>query len=369
MRLGHVRLQSVRALAIFVSLILMGLNAEAQAPAEAAAYTKVSEARTLVMRIGNRSAIRAFRRKAEEFVDAYPRSSRCPTVYLWLGDLLKDADPRAALRFYRRSTVPDASKRASDLAFRFDPPPALQIDRWIGTAMDPAQPDGRVTLLFFFSTSHPSANPLTRRIEVLRNRLGPQGLRVIGVAAVLDDHQAQRPERVAEMVRERKLPFPVGVDRQREKDRSVSLALYRGVSVPWGAFLDRYGRIVWIGPLPVEKNVFQRCEAKLQALLTDLPYDKLYERARTGDEAALRKLASIKTATCATTLFRLRAAAPPGRLKPMIDEALKAILPRGFGPQSADLWKESKERYRYSFEEDRLVRRYPSERVPVADER
>ena len=79
----------------------------------------------------------------------------------------------------------------------------------------------------------------------------------VGVAAVLDDHRRQKPDYLVKVVREKQLPFPVGIDRQRDQERSVSLALYRGNAVPWGVFLDRYGRMVWIGPLPVERNVFK----------------------------------------------------------------------------------------------------------------
>jgi len=349
--------------------MLFASTAAAQAPAEAEAYKKVEEARSLAMRIGTASAIRAFRRQTESFLADHPKSGRRPTIYLWLGDLLKDAEPRKALAFYRRSNLPEARPRIDDLVFRFDPPPPLQVDRWIGKEADPARPEGRPTLLFFFSATHPSAKPLTARVEVLLNRLGPAGLRVIGVASVLDDHKAQTPEHIVSLVRERQLPFPVGIDRQRDKGRSVSLAMYRGVSVPWGVFLDRYGRIVWVGPLPVEKNVFQRCEAKLQALLTDPSYEKLEEGARAGNDAALRKLGSIKTVDSVTALYGLRAANPPQRLRPLIDKALRAVLPRGFGPEDGERWKDAKKGYRYSFEEDRLVRRYPLERIPMADDR
>jgi len=343
----------LRTHAILLPLMLLATTAAAQAPAEAAAYKKVGEMRSLAMRLGTPLAIRAFH----------------PTVYLWLGDLLKDTEPRKALEFYRRSTVPDAGRRAADLAFRYDPPPPLQIDRWVGTAADPTRPDGRVTLLFFYSAIYPSANPLTRRVEALLTRLGPRGLRTIGVASVLDDHRQQTPDRLVTLVRKRRLPFPVGIDRQRDKDRSVSLALYRGKSVPWGVFLDRYGRIVWLGPLPVEINVFQRCEAKLQALLSDPSYDTLFERIQSGNDAAVRKLGSIKTVQSVSVLFRLRAAAPPKRLRPMIDAALRAVLPRGMGPGDRRLWEDTKENYRYSFEADRLIKHYPRDRIPMADDR
>lgn len=345
----------MRAHAIVIPLMLFALTAAAQAPGEAAAYKKIEEARAIARRIGTGSAVRAFRRHAESFLEKFPDSGRRPTVFLWLGDLLKENAPREALTYYRRSTRPEAVPRAADLAFRFDPPPPLQVDRWVGPAQDPTRPDGRVTLLFFFSATHPSANPLTRRVEALATRLGSDNLRVIGIASVLDDHKQQTPERLAALVSERRLPFPVGIDRQRDRERSTSLALYRGNSVPWGLFLDRYGRIVWMGPLPVERNVFQRCETKLRVLLAEPSFETLRTRAVAGDKAAVLKLASIKTPESVGTLFGVRAGNAPKGLQPLIDKSLRAILPAGFSPADGKRWKDAMVNYRYSFDADRLI--------------
>ena len=135
----------------------------------------------------------------------------------------------------------------------------------------------------------------------------------------------------------------------------MSLVRYRGRSVPWGVFLDRYGRIVWMGPLPVEKNVFQRCEVKLRALLAAPSFQTMITRVLGGNEDALRTLGSIKTPESVSALFRIRAGNPPAKLKPQIDKTLRSLLPTGFTPADAKRWDDSKANYHYSFDDDRLI--------------
>ena len=359
----------MRAPATLISLMLLAGTASAQADAERAAYTKVSTARDNARRLGSAGAVNAFTTHAKRFIAAHPESARRDTVLLWLGDLLKDSEPREALGFYRKSERPEARAREARLAFRFEPPPRLQAAGWVGGEADPTRSDGRVTLLFFVSVTHPQTRVLLGRIRQLNARLGPSGLRVIGVAAVVDDHKRQTPAFIRQWLTARNIPYPFAIDRQRNNSHSVSLRAYRGNRVPWGVFIDRYGRIVRLDSLDIDRNSLQRCEAKLQALLVDPSYAQLEASARTGNTAAVKRLAGIRTIDSASALFRVRAGNPPERARKLIDKSLKTLLPRGFGPQDAERWAEQRDRYRYSFEQDRLVRIPMSDRPPTAKER
>ena len=55
------------------------------------------------------------------------------------------------------------------------------------------------------------------------------------------------------------------------------------------------------------------------------------------------------------------------RLAKLVDDSLRAALPRGFAPADAKRWAKVSNDYRYSFEDDRLIRKPPSERTPVVD--
>jgi len=342
---------TLRRCATPVLILLLAGTAGAQSPAEEGeAYNNVREARNLARRLGNRPSIRSFREKAEAFLDRYPESARAGVVRLWLGDLLKDDDPRTALAHYRASDFPDAKRRAEDLEFLFAPPPALRVERWIGEARPP---DGGVTLVAFFSKAHPQTRRLLRRLERLDEQLGPRGLRVLGVASVVDDPASQTPGLIEAWAKEKDLPFPVAVDEQEAGEASRSLRLYRGNRLPWGALLDRYGRVAWIGPLLLEGNALQQRDEKLRALLAEPGYDALERDGRRGDEKAVRKLASIRTPRSVSSLFAIRKQ-KPGEV---VDDSLRKLLPDGFTVDDADRWKDEKDAYRYSLEEGRLVRR------------
>ena len=359
----------MRAPATFISLILFAVTASAQTSAERAAYTKVSEARGHARRIATQPAIAAFTTQATRYLEAYPDGANRDTVLLWLGDLLKESDPRRALSYYRDSELPEARVREVKLAFRFGPPPRLQTESWVGAPIDPTKPDGRVTFICFVSVRHPQTRILLGQVRALHERLGPTGLRIIGVASVVDEHKEQTPVYVREWVRKRDFPFPFAIDRQRNRSNSVSLDLYQGNRVPWGVFLDRYGRMVWIGPLEVDRNSIQNCEAKLQALLRDPNYARLAERAGAGHESAIQKLSSIKTTESVSTLFRVRAGGVPKRVRPLLDKLLGEALPRGFSLKDAKRWEEQKQHYRFSVEQNRMVRIRTNGERPTARDR
>ena len=345
---------ALRSCASLILILLLAGTSGAQSPeAEGEAYTNVREARELARRLGTRAQLRAFRERAEAFLERYPSSSRGGIVRLWLGDLLKEEDPRRALAYYRASDWPDAERRARDLAFQFEPPPALEVERWIG---EPARPDGAVTFLFFFSISHPQTLTLLGRIEQILDKLGPRGLRPIGVAAVVDDRRNQTPDQIEAWVKARRLPYPVAIDRQQPDAASVSLKLYRGNRLPWGAFLDRYGRVAWIGPVALEGNALRQCDGKLRALLAEPGYGTLERRAGQGDAEAIRALGAVKTSRSASALFAARKSGLGADARKLVDAALRGMLPEGFGPDDGERWAKERDAFRYSFESDRLVR-------------
>ncbi|MHC4938326.1 MAG: hypothetical protein ACYTHK_05100 [Planctomycetota bacterium] len=317
--------------------------------------------------MGTRQAVKIFVDRAEAFLEKYPDSGSNGIVRLWLGDLLKRDDPRRALAYYRASDWPDAERRARDLALLFEPAPRLRIVRWIGDPTPPTKPNGEVTYVFFFSIAHPSTKRLHARVEKLLTTFRAQGLRAVGVAAVVDNHAEQQPGDIEAWFRQRPPTFPVAIDQQRKDDASVSLRLYRGNKLPWGAILDRYGRVTWLGALELGGNAKLEREAKIRALLRDPSYETLERLGSNGDEAAIKQLASIKTPRSVTALYGIRESKPPQKLAKLVDDSLRAMLPRGFGPGDAKRWAEVSDGYRYSFEDDRLIRLPPAERTPVVD--
>lgn len=348
---------TLRVCASLILILLLAGTAGAQSPAaEGEAYTKVRKARDLARRLGTREQVRAFREVAEAFLERYPASGRVGVVRLWLGDLLKAEDPRTALAYYRASDWPDAARRARDLMILFEPPPPLEVERWIGKPAPLARGGGKVTLAFFFSIAHPQSRRLLTRVDRLVTNLGASDLRAIGVAAVVDNHKIQTPDRIEAWMKTCDFAHPVAIDRQREGAASASLRLYRGNQLPWGVFLDRYGRVAWTGPLLLEGNALRQCEEKLRALLAEPGFDALERRGRTGDADAIRRLAAIKTPRAAAALFAVRKAELGADARRQVDDALRRILPEGFGPGDSQRWAREGGAYRYSVERDRLVR-------------
>ena len=346
----------MRPYLLLISILLFAGSAVAQAPVrpgdEAEAYTKVRKARDVARRLGNPTAVQQFVTQAETFLKAYPKSARNDVILLWLGDLLRESDPRRALGYYRTSRRPEASRRAEDLAFRFGPAPLLDVEGWVGTATDPTEPRNKVTLLFFFSPTHPQTRRVLARVDELRKRYEARGFRPIGVAAVVDDHRNQTPAKIRTWLQQRGYAFPVAIDKQTPGGASRSLARYRGNLVPWGAFLDRYGRINWVGSLQLEGNALRQCEAKIRALLDEPDYETLAKGARRGGVRAITQLGALKTPRAVTELFNARTDATAEK----IDPVLTKLLPEGFGVEDRDRWRKEWKRYRYSFERDRMTR-------------
>lgn len=332
--------------------LLGGGVASAGDRAEEESFRRVAAAREQARRSPEPEAVRLFERRAREYLERFPDGASVGTVRIWLGDLLRDRDPRAAMEVYRASTDVTAIERREALAFRFEAPPELQVDRWVGERPDLSD---RVALIVFFSVTHPQTTKAIERLVALHRAYAERGLSVIGIAAVVDDREQQRPEHLETRLKERGLPFPSAVDRQGGGDRSRSFALYRGKVLPWMALLDRYGRVDLVDALGLEGNPAAQVEARIRALLEDPGYAELCRLVRSGDGAALDRLRAIRTPAAADTLFECAQSPEKGR----VAEALRALLPDGYVgddlPAAAERWRRERARFRYSFEKDRLV--------------
>jgi len=338
--------------AITVLLLLPVSVAFAQAPAEEAAYLNVRSARDSARGLGSERAVADFEVTARRFIRAHPNSARTPDIRLWLGDLLKSARPRDAFKEYLAAGTESARERAADIAFRHESPPPVAFESWVGLPIRVEEVTGAVTLLVFVSVTHPQTRKVFHYMERLHERFAPRGLRVAGVAAVVDDHRSQTPAALEERLQGSGLPFPVAVDKQQGGGRTVTLRRYRGEFVPWVIIVDRYGRIAWMGALDLQANARARVEQKLHALLKQPTLDVLARRVIEGDEESLDRLCAIRTVRTAATLSAVLRAKTPERLAKKAREELTRLLPSGMAPGRFD---DSRGPLRYSFANDRLV--------------
>ncbi|MGQ0612184.1 MAG: TlpA disulfide reductase family protein [Planctomycetaceae bacterium] len=343
-------------------LLLLAVAASAWAGEEDEAYRKVSAARDQARRFPGAEALQTFEKEATRFLDRYPHGRWAGVVWLWRGDALKERDARAALAAYGASGDAAAAQRVRAVLIRFETPPALEVESWLGTPVDPTHPSGEVTLLVFFSISHPQSSKVLGRLAALREKYAGRGLRIVGVAAVVDDHANQKPAAVRAWVEERKPPFPVAIDRQRPGAASVSLDLYQGNQLPWAAFLDRYGRVASLQAFTLQGNPAAQAERELQTLLEQPRHAELVQEVREGGagaESSLEILASIRTRATADALFQLVQSPLPEATCRRAREQLEGILPLGFLgadlPAAARRWRAERERCRYAFLPDRFV--------------
>ena len=346
----------LKAIGVVLGLLSLAPALLAQGGAETAAYRKVQEAREAARRFGTPSALKTFERTAERFLEDHPESERTAIVNLWTGDLLKEADPRQAHAAYLRCGTAEARERAFDIAFRFEAPPELRIDRWIGEPMDPRKASGKVTVLAFFSPTHPHTKRLLPRLTLLHRAFENRDVRIAGIAAVVDDHNNQRPARIEEHLCKRTIPFPVGIDRQRPGGASETLRAYRGRLLPWAVLLDRYGRVAWVGPIHAQGNSFAMTEKRIEELLAAPTLAALGAGVRRGDAEALRRLASIRTKATVPALLE---AVPASPLEREGIEALRRLCPESFPlddlAEARERWHEAEAGLRYDFAKDRLV--------------
>ncbi len=343
-------------------LLLLAFAAPARAGEEDEAYRKVSAARDQARRFPGADALQAFEKEATRFLERFPSGRWAGVVWLWRGDALKERDARAALAAYGSSRDAAAAQRVRAVLIQFEPPPSLEVESWWGEAVDPTRPTGEVTLLVFFSISHPQSSKVLGHLTALREKYAARGLRIVGVAAVVDDHANQKPAAVRTWLEERKPPFPVAIDRQRPGAASVSLDLYQGNQVPWAAFLDRYGRVASLQAFTLQGNPAAQAERELSTLLEQPTHDELVQRVREGGagaEASLEILASIRTRSTADALFALAQAPMPAATCKRAREQLEGILPVGYlGSDlsaAARRWQAEGGRCRYAFLPDRFV--------------
>lgn len=315
----------IRLLVSFLLLVPLALG---QSPSsEEEAYTKLVAERDL-SRTGNERAARRFESLAQVFLAEHPGSARCRRVRLW----------------------------QADLTFRHEAPPALEVERWIGTSLDPARVTGSVKVLVFFSDTHPQTRKILPRIAALRTR---RGFELAGVAAVIDDHENQRPAVLAKRLGNRKLPFPVAIDKQRAQGPSVSLQRYHCDSVPWIVVIDRYARIAWAGGLSARS--LGRIEGKLDELFAQPTYGQLHERVLAGNLSALKTLAGIRTVTTASYLVNVVNRPRRVRLHEATLAVLQELMPTGYLDgnlaDALERWRRKKRGVRFSFPANRLVRK------------
>jgi len=343
-------------------LLAVAAAAAAQPAGEDEAYRDVATARDRARASPTADACATFDREAERFLARFPRGRWADVVWLWRGDLARQRDARAALRAYANSKEPAAAERARALAFRQEEPPPLDAQEWSGDAVDVAAPSGDVTLLVFFSVTHPQTQKLLPHLMRLHEAYRGKGLRLVGVMSVVDDHERQRPPALLAWAAERKLPFPCAVDRQRPGARSRSLEAYQGNQLPWAALLDRYGRIASLQAYSAQGNPAAQTEQDIRVLLDQPPHRELVRRIREGGagaEPALSFLASIRNRATADALFDLCCGGASEALRARARAALLELLPDGFlGDDAAGthaLWRSDRDRFRYDFAADRIV--------------
>ncbi|MHC4958090.1 MAG: peroxiredoxin family protein [Planctomycetota bacterium] len=302
----------------------------------------------------------AFVKLARGYVATYPHGQRTSDIHLWLGDFLRFGNPREAYRAYRRSLHREARERADQIAFRAEAPPKLEVDRWVGKPMEADGCPDKVKTLVFFSERHPQSRrflPWAIRMHERHNR---RGLRLIGVAAVVDAHGRQRPDQLEKRIKAMGLPFPVAIDKQQWGQHSLSLRRYRGRYVPWAVCIDRYGRIRWAGGFSLQPNAMTHMEQRITQLLDEPTYEQIENDVRAGKRPALDRLARIRTRDTTVCLARVL---DTTRIDTDMREAARRVLgelmPRGHPRDDASLkaWANEHKKFRYSFADDRLVPR------------
>lgn len=345
-------------------LLLLGATAALGDPSgEDAAYRKVVACRDDARRFRTPGALGTFELAARGFLERYPKGGRASDVSLWLGDFLKAGRPREAYGFYRKSRLPEAGRRAAAVAFRHEAPPPLEAERWLekeAFVLDSV--DGTVKAVVFFSAAHFQTQLLLPELDELHRRFGPKGLRLAGMASVLDEHKRQTPERIERKLEQWRLPFPVGIDKQRPHGaRSVSLEIYGGRKVPWLVLVDRYGRIAWQEDMTLKGNGYARLIGTLESLLKQPGYEELVAQLRSGRVDALEALKSIRTRATVDALVRSLEGQQSDSLRELTVVVLRGLLPEGYFGRDEEVhaglarWPSVREKYRYSFEADRLV--------------
>jgi len=339
-------------------LLLTTALAPLRAGGEEEAYRNLRLLKEHTQQTHSETAAATFIVDARRFLETFPRSGRVSRVRFWLGEAIERRDPAAAYAAYRRSREPGARDRADRLELRYESPPPLSIDRWVGAPIDPQDENGKVTAVVFLGLTHPQTTRVVPYLLRYRERWASKGLRICVVAAVIDDFAHQRPKDLEARARKWHLPFPVGIDRQRPERPSVTFSAYRATSLPWIAVYDRYGRIGWLDAASPTPTSLARFERAVRALLHAPTYDRLAASVRAGDPAALDALASVRAKRTVTMLLELL---KDRNLKPAMRAALRRTL-RGLAPAhlardpaALSRWQKEQRGLRYSLALDRVT--------------
>jgi len=348
---------SMRSL-LLCCLVLVSSRAAAGPATEGEAYTNVARLRAAAAGAWTPEARDAFEKAARAYLARHGDAPRASQVRLWLGDCLAPGRPREAHRLYHAAGSVAGRQRAERLVLLHEGPPSLEVRTWLGEPPELA-PGGSVTLLAFVSLTHPQTSRLLPHLVRLHKEFGDR-LEVALVAAVVDDHERQRPRELVRRLRALRLPFPAAVDRQRGGGRpSVSLSRYRGRSLPWIAVIDRYGQVAWAGPARLTRGALTRFERRLAEWTKQPTYGQLVDKAKAGDGDALVALARVRAKPTVGALLELLHAGAPEEIR---DGARRALL--GLGPahlaydaQAPARWKREKNAYAYDLSKDRVVRK------------
>jgi len=113
--------------------------------------------------------------------------------------------------------------------------PAITVTTLDGERLSLEQLRGEPVLVTFWATTCPGCVKEMPHLVELHNSLGPRGLKIVALAMSYDPE-----EQVREMVKLKKLPYTVGVD----KDGSAARAFGEVKLTPTSFLIDPNGRIV-----------------------------------------------------------------------------------------------------------------------------
>jgi len=326
-------------------------RAMAQDNSEAGLFARVRSTREQARKFPSTGAIDRFDRRSRQYLRSFPKGARSSVVWLWRGDILREAKPRKAWQAYRSSNEVAARGRAARIEFLHAPPVPLRTEGWVGEEVDLVKPHDGVTLVAFFSFAHPLTRDVLNQLVAWHLKHFKRGLRIVGVAAVVDRHKQQTPARLRRQIVEYLLPFPVAIDKQMPGGPSQSLKTYLGNKVPWCVLIDRYGRLRTAEELPLQGNALAACAGTIVRMLDAPTCDVLRGRLENGEMDALATLSSVRNQRAVDVLFDVWSKTEDDSTKDRIQETLEEMLPEGFDLRT---WPNARGRLRYSLETDKL---------------
>ncbi|MEE8106468.1 MAG: hypothetical protein V3T86_13105 [Planctomycetota bacterium] len=326
-------------------------EAMAQDNSEAALFSRVRSRREEARKNPSTGAIARFDRRSRSYLRSFPNGARSSIVLLWRGDILREVKPREAWKAYRRSSEAAARGRAARIEFLHAPPVPIRTEGWVGDEVDLAKPYNGVTLVAFFSFAHPLTRDVLNQLVGWHLKHFKRGLRIVGVAAVVDRHKQQTPARLRSQIMEYLLPFPVAIDKQVPGGKSLSLKTYLGNKVPWCVLIDRYGRLRAAEELPLSGNALAASERTIVKMLDAPTCDVLQHRLERGEMDALATLSSVRNQRAVDVLFDVWNKTKDDSTKDRVQETLEEMLPEGFDIRT---WPNARGRLRYSLETDKL---------------